>query len=1329
MKETHLGPYELLEELGSGGMSTVYRAYQPSMDRQVAVKVIRSSLIHDTNSRERFQREARLIARLEHPHIVPVYDFDGGHEPPYIVMRYIRGSTLKDVIRSETGVRKLPVSDVIYLLQQIGSALDYAHRQGVIHRDVKPSNIILDLDGNAFLSDFGIARFAGEAGLTATGALGTPAYMSPEQATGMGEIGTPADIYSLGVVAFELLVGFLPFEAETSMALAFKHLHEPPPRPSDRNAALPAGVDDILERALAKQPGERYETASEFVLSLASVLQVAASQSPTGLQSAIEMPSSSHSTPSKPGTTAEQNKVVTVLHADAAEYAEIINAVHGPEAARNALRAVWTRIRKIIGIRQGMVIKNGETDLSVLWGAETSREDDPERAVRSALELQTILRTLGSGQFVESEEEPLPLRIGINTGLALISPQPAQGGDTTMIVSGPALTLAQRLAENADGIILISHDTYREVAGVFSMLPAEPVRVRGRKEPIETYRVTAVKARAFRVRQRGVEGLETRMMGREAQLKQVQNAFLDANEDRETQVVTILGEAGIGKSRLAYEFTKWVELRPEKVRLFEGRAMPEMTQHPYSLWRDIFSFRFQILENDPAPLVREKMVRGVADLLGQVDLEMAHLIGHLVGFDFSSSAYIKGMLADPQQLVGRARQLTYRFFARLGEVRTMMLILEDLHYADDASLDLLSELVGTQQNLPLLVICLARPALLERRPAWGNGQSFHKRLYLEPLDRRDSRDLARELLQKIPELPKALRDLLVDRAEGNPLYMEELVKMLIDDRVIVKVSDIEWRVQAERLDEARVPPSLIGLLQARLDSLLQPERLALQRAAVIGRVFYDTALHALDAADEPRDHITDPLKVLKQLIERGFIQRRETSAFSGSVEYMFMQSMLRDQIYVTLLRRQVIAYHTALAGWLAASERADEYLSRIAECYEKAGESARAANFLRRAGRQSLDRSAPREALQFFERALSLLPVASSSSEAASASAGDVYLGERVELLLSLVETKCMLGQLTSAQADLKSALSLAWQLQDNRLVARTLYELSRVADLQGDYSRVRAYLEEALPLARRLVDASAEPGSQAADKAILAQVLNGLGSIEWRSGNSEAAISPLQECLALARALDDRSLELIALNTLGSVISDFGRYDEARSNYEQAREIAVQLGNRDRIVVMLNNLGELDRKEEKYPQAAERYREALALSREIGNQYTEALLLFNLGMTTLASGEVSQAKESFVGSLRLALEMGAQTLVLTAIIGLAWLRLKAGDHNTALAWLGLALQHPAADADLHNDANLVLNELRQNFSQEIIAAGLARGQEIKFDQLVQRLAAEGLED
>lgn len=271
MISKQLGSYEILEELGRGGMATVYRAYHPAMDRFVAVKVLREVLADDKVHLNRFNQEARVIARLEHPHLLPVYDFSGDSNPVYIVMRYLEGITLKQVCETVGG--KLPLHEITHIIRQIAAALDYAHANGVIHRDIKPSNIMVDVHGNCFLTDFGIASIMGEGSYTQTGTLlGTPAYMSPEQIVGEEALTPAADIYSLAVIIFELATGRQPYTAPSLMGIMRKHVEAPIPSATKYNPALPPIFDKIMRKGLAKKPSARFASATAMAHSLEKLL-------------------------------------------------------------------------------------------------------------------------------------------------------------------------------------------------------------------------------------------------------------------------------------------------------------------------------------------------------------------------------------------------------------------------------------------------------------------------------------------------------------------------------------------------------------------------------------------------------------------------------------------------------------------------------------------------------------------------------------------------------------------------------------------------------------------------------------------------------------------------------------------------------------------------------------------------------------------------------------------------------------------------------------------------------------------------------------------------
>lgn len=258
-----LGGYEIREQIGAGGMGTVYKAWQASMERFVAVKVLPAHLTHDAQFLERFRREAKAIAQLEHPHILPAYDFGTQDGVLYIAMRYVAGGTLRDLMRRGP----LPSSELIRLGAQIGGALAHAHQNGVIHRDLKPGNILLSPEGEAFLGDFGLARLAALSPVSGSSVIGTPAYMSPEQGQGL-PADARSDVYALGILLFELATGRLPFEADTALGLILKHIHEPLPRPRQLVPQLPETLEQVIVRATAKDPAARYQTAGELVAAL-----------------------------------------------------------------------------------------------------------------------------------------------------------------------------------------------------------------------------------------------------------------------------------------------------------------------------------------------------------------------------------------------------------------------------------------------------------------------------------------------------------------------------------------------------------------------------------------------------------------------------------------------------------------------------------------------------------------------------------------------------------------------------------------------------------------------------------------------------------------------------------------------------------------------------------------------------------------------------------------------------------------------------------------------------------------------------------------------------
>jgi serine/threonine protein kinase len=259
----NVGPYRLVEKLGKGGMATVFKAYHPSLDRYVAIKALHPAFMEHPGFIDRFEREAKVVAKLEHPNIVPIYDFSEHEDRPYLVLKFVRGETLKSRLEKS----KLTYKESRHIFRVISSALAYAHQEGVLHRDVKPSNVLIEKGGQVYLADFGLARIAETSQTTLSGQMmmGTPHYISPEQAKGLGNLDSGTDIYSLGVMMYELLVGEVPFQADTPFSVIHDHIYSPLPLPRESNPDLTEDIQRAILKALAKKREDRYESISEMM--------------------------------------------------------------------------------------------------------------------------------------------------------------------------------------------------------------------------------------------------------------------------------------------------------------------------------------------------------------------------------------------------------------------------------------------------------------------------------------------------------------------------------------------------------------------------------------------------------------------------------------------------------------------------------------------------------------------------------------------------------------------------------------------------------------------------------------------------------------------------------------------------------------------------------------------------------------------------------------------------------------------------------------------------------------------------------------------------------
>lgn len=992
--------------------------------------------------------------------------------------------------------------------------------------------------------------------------------------------------------------------------------------------------------------------------------------------------------PVAPAPSEAQRKQITVLFADLSGFTAMAEAMDAEEVTA-LMNSLWERLDRTVVEHGGAIDKHIGDNVMALWGAEQAREDDPERALRAALAMQAGVRAFSEERRLA---RPLGLRVGVNTGPVLLGKMGTTGEYTAM---GDTVNTASRLEGAAPvGGVLISQDTYRHIQGLFDVRALEPVGVKGKREALRVYLILKAKARAFRLSARGVEGIETHMVGRGAELERLQTLLRAAMAGPSARFVTVVGDAGIGKSRLLYEFDRWVRLLPEGVFYFKGRATAEGADVPYGLFRDLFSLRFDIRESDSTAAMREKFTQGMRGIL---EADRAEVVGHFLGFDFSGSEAVRRLLGNPS--FGKLAQADLALYFRTLARSPAVVFLEDLHWADDSSLDLLGQLAGEVAGTRLLLVGLARPSLFERRPHWAPGGATHLRLELALLSQEQCRRLVGDILQRVEELPDSLRERVVEGAEGNPFYVEELIKMLIEVGVIVRGAE-RWHVEEGKLARVQLPPTLTGVIQARLDSIPKREKALLQKASVVGRQFWDAVLTELGEGEgHPLLTPEEVTALLEAASGRELVFPVKFSAFEDAREYIFKHALLRDVTYETVLLRTRKVYHGQVARWLEAhvGERRTEYLNPIARHFELAGEPGRAAHYLLESGRELHRVSAFRDAVSARERALALLPPEGTQS--------------RMGALADLGNSCRFLGEYAKSKACFQESLAAAEQLGDDAAQVAAHTGLGRAAQEVGDYEEAGAHLTRALDLCR-------DHGTQEA----LAGVLHSLADMHFRLGRADESERCAGQSLAINEALGNRQGIAMAHRVLGFAAMMRGEHEEAGRHHEEHGRISAELGDRWGVATSLTNVGEIYRKQGLPDEAVACWQKSLSLAEEIGNRLGVAIAHCNSGnVLALMEGREREATVHLCQALLLAREIGSVPIALEGFVGIMHLKVRDGLPEEAAELAGMVEAHPRFNAEIKGYLEPVLDELRRRMSESALLTAKGRGAALDLDAVIDR--------
>jgi tetratricopeptide (TPR) repeat protein len=481
---------------------------------------------------------------------------------------------------------------------------------------------------------------------------------------------------------------------------------------------------------------------------------------------------------------------------------------------------------------------------------------------------------------------------------------------------------------------------------------------------------------------------------------------------------------------------------------------------------------------------------------------------------------------------------------------------------------------------------------------------------------------------------------------------------------------------------------------------------------VVGRLFWGAVVAEL-ASD--KDEATQVDKLLNDLRNRELIFRRERSVFETTDEYIFKHALLRDVTYETVLLKLRRVYHRQVARWLesSAGERVNEYLSLIARHYELAGETAKAAHFLRRLGEESFQIGAFRDAVRVFERALALFPaVGHDQVQSAPATLPDADLAEQAILLVNLGNACNRLGDYLVAIQHLERGLALARQTNDSQAEIEALNRLAQVASEQGSYDKAQRYLDEVLGLAR-----------EQDDSACVASTLSMLSTIAWRWGDIEQAEKCCHESLAIYRELGDRRRITAMLNVLGILTTLQEKYDQAEQYYEQSLTMAREGDDRPIVADILNNLGYLHHHSTgNLEKAKQYYQESLLIARETDHRHGVTSTSANLGQLHILLGKHQVAWEYLREALLQSVAIGTVPLTLDALVGVVQLQIADGQYLAAAEYLGLALSHPALEADVRQVAESALDRLRKVLSTEQLEAAMDRGKTLELDTVVGEL-------
>lgn len=1243
-----LGAYQLLSVIGIGGMATVYRAVQTAMNREVAIKVLSIDPAHDPERTfARFQREAELLAKLQHVHILPVFDYGVEKNSAYLVMPFMPNGTLEDHIRKSP----LSLMDVQRLFSQVASGLDYAHRQGIIHRDLKPSNVLLDASYNALLADFGLARLAkSSSSLTGTGhALGTPYYMSPEQVRG-GELDSRSDLYALGVLLYEMLVGDVPFDADTPIAIAFKHVTEPPPSMRTKKPTLPSALDEIVRKALSKLREDRFQTATDMATALTDQVLLFMHETANKATTALI----GGAAPALPTLSAEQ-RAEPALERKTTSGVRLPIAVEteNPPKAKTPVPP-RSPLTPPPGMLRGAMMPRITTPLTgiapidsrvrVLVSAHPANRAVADALVERLKKLYDVWtdRELVAGQHRQQEvTRQIQER---NVYIALVSVESV---------------LSKAWQDDLAEAVRSSRFIIPVLAGEYAVLPTKiehliPLDMRdGFYDEAFLELLRAIINRPITL---------TNLMFSATQSGGV-SAEGSASESSGSNADLLFGDYGMFLA----------PPKPDHTLLGRDELLRTLKQRLASAKRIALSglpgvgksaLLIQLVHDPEVRLAFPDGVLWVSLGLEPAVLPLLGKWGRALGVDADDLAVLDTVEARAEML----RDV-------LAD-RRCLLVIDDAWTAEDAFAFHLGgvdcvHILTTRK--PDVALDFAGDVLPVRELSAADGMMLMQQFAPETVEAEP--DKAFSLVQSVGALPLAI--MLVAK------HLNKTAKLGKSGRLTREIKKLERAEERLKIDapqgalkrSTNLPEaqriSLEAVIAVSDDSLSDSARMALRALAVFPpkpNSFDETAALAVSGgAVEVLDALTDVGMI--ETIEAEYGTRytlHQTIADYARAKLIdaapYGRLMAHFSTFVELHRADydllALEYDNILAALNAAAQSSQPL---------EQGLTARLTNDLYRFW----------EANGFYDDAERHLQIA----EAIAAQHGNAR--GQAQALLNWGRVAEKRGDLDAAEMRLKRGLALlsaASEEADLHVKVHLLTTLGMVAAYSGDDSTAGDHWEQALEVAEQL-----------ADHERIATLKMNLGLLRLYADDVDAAAQILNESLTIARVIGDDDIISHVLQNLGAIAADQEDYTAAQVYLDESMTIAQRLNNLERLSEVLLNLGELANRQGNLVAAEAHFRDALEIAIEIDNPAIASHVLENLGSLAETRGRLAEAQ----AYLREALDTARKRAKAAAVIvwlskQLGLLYLQQGQFVEARA----ALNESLLQARLHNIQAVVAENL-----------------------------------